>query len=280
MPVATGDAESLELVDDELEEGGEEVRSAVEWAQVRALAVDGFSQREIARRLGINRRTVRRLVETVEPPRYQRAAVGSMLDPLEPAIRRLIDEWPQIKAPRVTELLRADYAYSGSIDLVRKRMALLRPCAVRPAQRTGYRPAQVMQVDWAEMPTRPKIAGRERRVYALICSLSCSGASTAHFSFDMTAEPVEERAAEPRTRRVHCSLHGAHVRRHSGSKRDCHEAGARGDRAARGLATMDELAESRRVVAGPRHQSLTTTSASSRTRARRLSNGNSGAPCR
>ena len=39
-------------------EGGEEVRSAMEWAQVRALAADGVSQREIAARLGINRRTV------------------------------------------------------------------------------------------------------------------------------------------------------------------------------------------------------------------------------
>jgi hypothetical protein len=45
-----------------------------------------------------------------------------------------------------------------------------------------------MQVDWAEMPTRPRIWGRERRVYALICSLPFSGAATAHFSLDMTIE--------------------------------------------------------------------------------------------
>ena len=168
------------------------MRSAVEWAQVRAMAADGVSQREIARRLGMNRRTVRRLVEADEPPRYERAPAGSMLDPLEPVIRRLIEEWPQIKAPRVTELLRDDYGYAGSVDLVRKRMAMLRPRAVRPAQRTGYRPGQVLQVDWAEMPTRPRIAGRERRVYALICSLPYSGASTAHFSFDMTIESFLE----------------------------------------------------------------------------------------
>jgi DNA invertase Pin-like site-specific DNA recombinase len=55
------------------------VRSAVEWAQVRALAADGVSRREIARRLGINRRTVGRLVEADEPPRYGRAPSGSML---------------------------------------------------------------------------------------------------------------------------------------------------------------------------------------------------------
>jgi hypothetical protein len=45
-----------------------------------------------------------------------------------------------------------------------------------------------MQVDWAEMPTRPRIWGRERRVYPLICSLPFSGAATAHFSLDMTIE--------------------------------------------------------------------------------------------
>jgi DNA-binding CsgD family transcriptional regulator len=33
----------------------------MEWARVRALAADGVSQREIATRLGINRRTVKRL---------------------------------------------------------------------------------------------------------------------------------------------------------------------------------------------------------------------------
>jgi transposase len=168
------------------------VRSAVEWAQVRAMAADGVSQREIAARLGINRRTVKRLVEAGEPPRYERKPAGSMLDPLESVIRRLMDEWPQIKAPRVTELLRDEYGYAGSVDLVRKRMAGLRPREVRPAQRTGYRPGQVMQVDWAEMPTRPRVAGRERRVYALICSLPYSGASTAHFSFDMTIESFLE----------------------------------------------------------------------------------------
>ena len=149
---------------------------------------DGISQREIAERLGMNRRTVRRLVEAAEPPRYRREAAGSMLDPLEPVLRQLVADFEDIKAPRVTELLRDDYGYSGSIDLVRKRLAELRPKTARPAQKTAYRPGQVMQVDWAEMPTRPKVLGRERRVYALVCTLPFSGASTAHFTFDMTIE--------------------------------------------------------------------------------------------
>ena len=168
------------------------MRSALEWAQVRALAADGVSEREIARRLGINRRTAARLALSKEPPRYRRAPAGSKLDPFEPVLRRLLTEWPQIKAPRATELLREEYGYDGSVDLVKRRLSRLRPRAVRPAQRTGYRPGQVLQLDWAEMPTRPTLAGRERRVYALIASLPYSGAQTAFFSLEMTLEAFLE----------------------------------------------------------------------------------------
>jgi transposase len=115
-----------------------------------------------------------------------------MLDPLEGVIRGLVEEWPEIRAPRVTEILREDHGYTGSVDLVRKRLAGLRPRPVRPAQRTGYRPGQVLLLDWAEMPTRPRIGGRERRVYALVATLPYSGAQTAHFSFDLTSESFLE----------------------------------------------------------------------------------------
>jgi transposase len=164
----------------------------LEWAQVRALAADGVSEREIARRLGINRRTVARLALSQEPPRYRRAPAGSKLDPFEPVLRRLLEEWPQLKAPRATEVLRGEYGYDGSVDLVKRRLRQLRPRQERPAQRTGYRPGQVLQLDWAEMPTRPVVAGRERRVYALVASLPYSGAQTVFFSLDLTLESFLE----------------------------------------------------------------------------------------
>jgi hypothetical protein len=50
----------------------------------------------------------------------------------------------------------------------------------------------VLQLDWAELPTRPRICGRERRVYALLASLPYSGAQTAHFSLEMTIESFLE----------------------------------------------------------------------------------------
>jgi transposase len=164
----------------------------LEWAQVRTLAAEGLSQREIARRLGINRRTVMRLARSDEPPRYRRAGLGSQLDLLESILRQLVEEWPQIKAPRVAEILRLEHGFGGSERLVREHLRRLRSLSVRPAQRTGYRPAQVLQLDWAEMPTRPKIAGRERRVYALVAALPYSGAQTAFFSFDLQLESFLE----------------------------------------------------------------------------------------
>ena len=168
------------------------MRSALEWAQARAWAADGVSQREIARRLGINRRTVKRMLESDRPPRYERAAQGSMLDPLEPVMRATLEECPDVRAPRMTDILRDGYGYRGSVDLVRRRLQQLRPPRERAAQRTGYRPGQVLQLDWLELPTRPRIAGRERRVYALLGTLPYSGAQSAHFSFDMTCESFLE----------------------------------------------------------------------------------------
>lgn len=42
----------------------------MEWAKVRELAAEGVSQRQIADRLGMNRRTVARLAASPDPPRY------------------------------------------------------------------------------------------------------------------------------------------------------------------------------------------------------------------
>jgi hypothetical protein len=106
------------------------------WAQVKALAAEGHSQREIARRLGLNRRTVARLIAADAPPRYRRRSPGSMLDPLEPVMRSVLREQPEIDAPHMTDLLRG-HGYRGSVDLVRRRLQVLRAAAGKPTRRTG-----------------------------------------------------------------------------------------------------------------------------------------------
>lgn len=95
------------------------------WAAARELAAEGVSQREIARRLRLNRRTVARLVAADEPPRYRRKPQGSMLDPLEPVMRSALQDAPRIDAPAMTQLLR-EHGYRGSVDLVRRRLRRIR----------------------------------------------------------------------------------------------------------------------------------------------------------
>jgi hypothetical protein len=54
-----------------------------------------------------------------------------------PVIERVLKEWPEIKAPRLTELLREEHGYRGSVDLVRRKLQTLRPREERAAQRTA-----------------------------------------------------------------------------------------------------------------------------------------------
>jgi transcriptional regulator with XRE-family HTH domain len=99
------------------------------------MAADGLSKSEIARRLGINRRTASKLVEADEPPGYRRAPAGSMLDPLESVLRRLLEEWPEIRAPRVTEVLATTTVTPGRSTLFASG---LRRCGqARDGRRSG-----------------------------------------------------------------------------------------------------------------------------------------------
>ena len=55
-----------------------------QWAEIRRLhRVERLSIREVSRRTGLHRKTVRRALAAVEPPRYERKATGSKLDPFK-----------------------------------------------------------------------------------------------------------------------------------------------------------------------------------------------------
>jgi transposase len=154
------------------------VVSALEWAEIRVLAKDGGSQRQIARRLGIHRRTVARALATDTPPSCAGAG-GVGVGPVDAGHHGGVAGLAGDQSARLTEMLRDEHDYAGSVDLVRRKLQSLRPSEERATQRTGYRPGQVVQFDWGEMPTRPRIGGVEHRVYALVASLPFCGGQTA-----------------------------------------------------------------------------------------------------
>ena len=77
-----------------------------QWAEVRRLHfVRGLSIREIHRRTGLHRETIRSALKSDEAPRYSRAPAGSKLDPFKDEIHRLLREDPRLPGQRVRELI-------------------------------------------------------------------------------------------------------------------------------------------------------------------------------
>ena len=67
--------------------------SVEQWAEVRRLHfVQGLGIREIRRRTGLHRETIRRALRSSAPPRYARPARASKLDEFREEIHRLLDE--------------------------------------------------------------------------------------------------------------------------------------------------------------------------------------------
>ena len=65
--------------------------------------VAGLSIKEIARRSGRDRNTIRRALRSEEPPRYRRAERVSKLDPFREEIHRLLREDGEQPGPVIRE---------------------------------------------------------------------------------------------------------------------------------------------------------------------------------
>lgn len=124
-----------------------------EWAEIRHLHVaEGLSQRAIADRLGVARKTVARALAAEAPPTYSRPPSPSAFDVFEPRVRALLAEFSSMPASVVAERV----GWSGSPSWFRKRVALLRPeFAPRdPADRLEHLPGDQAQCDLWFPPAR------------------------------------------------------------------------------------------------------------------------------
>jgi transposase-like protein len=68
-----------------------------QWAEIRRMHfVSGVSIKEVARRTGRDRNTVRRALRAEGPPGYRRASAESKLEPFREEIHRLLREDPTL----------------------------------------------------------------------------------------------------------------------------------------------------------------------------------------
>src|SRR3954470_586725 len=145
-----------------------------DWAEIRRFhRAEGVPIKEIARRLGVARNTVRAALASDRPPQYRRASRGSVVDAYEPQIRVLLKEWPKIPAPVIAQ--RIGWPYSEGP--LKKLLARIRPeyVGIDPSDRTVYEPGQIAQCDlWFPETPVPVSAGQARILPVLVVTLAFS----------------------------------------------------------------------------------------------------------
>lgn len=117
-----------------------------DWAEIRRLhRAEGVSIKEIARRLGVARNTVRAALAADRPPRYERPAKGSLVDAVEPELRKLLREYPRMPATVIAQRL----GWTHSLTILKDRIRVIRPeyAGVDPADRLVHEPGAATQCD-------------------------------------------------------------------------------------------------------------------------------------
>lgn len=102
-----------------------------QWAEVRRLhRVERRSIREIHRRTGLHRDTIRRALADDDPPRYRRPSAASKLDPLKPWIDEQLRSDPRIPSKRLRELAE-ELGYAGGKTIFDDYVREVRPRRAR-----------------------------------------------------------------------------------------------------------------------------------------------------
>lgn len=164
-----------------------------QWAQIRRMhVVDGVSIKEIARRTGLARNTVRSALRSSRPPGYERGPRPSKLDPFKAEIERLLRSESRIPNTRIRELIE-ELGYEGGKTILDQYLRELRPLLAprRTYQRTVYRPGEICQFDlWEPRAEIPVGHGQTRRGWVVTCALGFSRAGAGALIFAKQAPDI------------------------------------------------------------------------------------------
>lgn len=142
----------------------------------------GWSQREIARELGIDRGTVAKYVKSGELPKYKRKApYPSILDPYKGYILDRLGNYEKITAEKLHREIKKQ-GFSGSYRIVAEYVKKVRPEVIPEAfLRYETKPGKYIQMDWGEFGTINHY-GKERKVYCFSMVLGYSRAQYIEFT--------------------------------------------------------------------------------------------------
>jgi len=157
------------------------------WHESRRLVLEeGMSARAASQRLSVDPRTVKHALEMARYQPAQRPPRGSLLDPWKGFITGKLQQFPELNARRLYEIIRED-GYPASYNLVKRYVAELRP-RLKPAYRTlVFLPGECAQVDWGCWKSI-EVEGTRRRLNFFVMVLGHSRLMYAELSLAQSME--------------------------------------------------------------------------------------------
>jgi transposase len=163
------------------------------WAELRREHfVRGVSIKELARRTGLARNTIRAALRSDAPPAFRCPARLSKLEPFTDEIHRLLKDDPKLTGVRVRELIEP-LGFDGGKTIVDDYLREVRPLFLkrRTHQRTVYRPGEICQWDlWEPSAPVPVGHGQVRRAWVVVACLGYSRAGAGSLVFSKEAPDV------------------------------------------------------------------------------------------
>ncbi len=163
------------------------------WAELRREHfVRGVSIKELVRRTGFSRNTIRAALRSDAPPTFRGSERLSRLEPFKGEIHRLLKDDPKLTGVRVRELIEP-LGFDGGKTIVDDYLREVRPMFLkaRTFQRTVYRPGEICQWDlWETSEPVPVGHGQVRRAWVVVCCLGYSRAGAGALIFSKEAPDV------------------------------------------------------------------------------------------
>jgi transposase len=164
-----------------------------QWAELRREHfVRGVSIKELMRRTGLARNTIRAALRSEAPPGFRCPERPSKLDPFKEEIHELLRADPALPGVRVRELIEP-FGFDGGKSIVDDYLREVRPLfkRTRTHQRTVYRPGEICQWDlWETTSPVPVGHGQTRRAWVVVCCLGYSRAGAGALIFSKEAPDV------------------------------------------------------------------------------------------
>ena len=161
------------------------------WAIIRHLSIaENQSVSAIARKLQIDRKTVRSALNHNSFLDRQKQRRQSLLNPFREDIMELLDEHPRLSAVRILEEIRKK-GYQGQITILRDYLRKLRASRKDPYFRLSVPAGRQGQADWGHCG-KFRIGTTTRPLYCFVLVLSYSRAIHLEFTLTMSQETFLE----------------------------------------------------------------------------------------